>query len=209
MNKPQNTRGRQRLIDATLKSIGQRGYHGSSLRSIAEIAGLSAGLVKHHFDGKEEMMLEAFRYFRNNRLDAFLDDANKAGADPVERLEAMVRWIFLFDSSRRETFRIWAGFVELIITDERAMAIHVASREKFTREIRGCVTGIYAARGEKLPPADAQQVAMAIAAVIGGAWIESCLSPSLLTPEEALEISLDTIGVRIGATFKTGAGDRS
>ena len=154
-------------------------------------------------------MLEAFRYFRNDRLDAFLDDVNKAGANPVERLESMLRWIFLLDSTRGETFRIWAGFVELIITDKRAMAIHVASRERFVREIRGCVTGIYAARGEKLTPEDAQQVAMAIAAVIGGAWIESCLSPSLLTPDEALKISLDTIGFRIGVTFKDSSRDRS
>ena len=202
MNKRKSTRGRQRLIDATLKSIGLNGYRGSSLRSIAETAGLSAGLVKHHFDGKEDLMIEAFRHFRSSNLDELLEETNKAGADPVKRLEVLVRRMFLADAARKESFRVWAGFLELVVTDKRAMAIQVANQEKFTREIRGCVTGIYAARGEKLTPGDAQQVAVAIAMVIGGAWIGCCVSPSLLTPEEALEISLDMIGVRIGVTFK-------
>lgn len=146
-------------------------------------------------------MLEAFRFFRNDRMDRFLDEIDKLGADPAVRLEAMVRWIMVLDATRVETFRVWAGFIEMIITDERAMAIHVASRERFSREIRGCVTGIYAARGEKLSPDDAQQLAMAIAAVIGGAWIESCLSPSLMSAEDALKITLDMIGVRLGVSF--------
>lgn len=204
MNNPSKVRSRQRLIDATLDSIGQRGYRGSSLRSIAETAGLSAGLVKHHFNTKEELMLESFRFFRNDRMDRFLEGIHKLGADPEVRLEAMVRWILVLDATRRKTFRIWAGFVEMIITDERAMAIHVATRERFTREVRGCVTGIYAARGEKLSPDDAQHLAMAVAAAIGGSWIESCLSPPLMSAEEALKITLDLIGVRLGVTFGNG-----
>ena len=204
MNNPSKIRGRQRLIDATLDSIGQRGYRGSSLRSIAETAGLSAGLVKHHFNGKEELMLESFRYFRNDRLDRFLEEINKLGADPEVRLEAMVRWILVLDVARRKMFRIWSGFVELVITDERAMAIHVATRERFIREIRGCVTGIYAARGEKLSPDDAQQLAMGVAAAISGAWMESCVSPAMMSAEEALKITLDMIGVRLGVSFGNG-----
>jgi AcrR family transcriptional regulator len=45
--------GRARIRDAALALFGERGVERTSLREIARSAGLSAGLVRHHFESKD------------------------------------------------------------------------------------------------------------------------------------------------------------
>jgi len=45
--------GRARIRDAALALFGERGVERTSLREIARSAGLSAGLVRHHFGSKD------------------------------------------------------------------------------------------------------------------------------------------------------------
>ena len=40
---------RQDLIQGTIKSIGNLGYHNSTVQTICEAAGLSRGLIGHYF----------------------------------------------------------------------------------------------------------------------------------------------------------------
>lgn len=47
----------KRIGDAALKVFAQRGYHGASIRSIAEECGLSKGLIYHYFPSKTDIFL--------------------------------------------------------------------------------------------------------------------------------------------------------
>lgn len=56
---------RQRALDAALELFSQQGYRGTTIRQIAESAGLSVGNVYYHFPSKEaifEFLLEDFRH---------------------------------------------------------------------------------------------------------------------------------------------------
>lgn len=66
--------GRARLRDAAIECFAARGF-GESLRAIAARAGVSAGLVRHHFGSKEELraecdstVLERYREFKTDSL---------------------------------------------------------------------------------------------------------------------------------------------
>jgi AcrR family transcriptional regulator len=50
------------LRDAALELFGKRGYDGTSVRDIAERAGVTAGLVTHHYGTKENLRKEVDRY---------------------------------------------------------------------------------------------------------------------------------------------------
>ncbi len=54
---PADFTGRVRLRDAAIECFASRGF-GESLRAIAARAGVSAGLVRHHFGSKEELRAE-------------------------------------------------------------------------------------------------------------------------------------------------------
>ena len=210
MTKANRTRGRQRLIDATLQCLAEHGYHGSSVRKIAESAGVTAGLLKYYFDGKAELMVESYRHFKRSAFMVYMFDAANAGPDPARRLEAFVRSIFIFnaDADRRQ-MKIWVSFLEPVITNPQVSTVQSEIYELFVQELSGIVTNVYADRGETLSSNSARKIAIGINSVIDGLWLECSLNPSRMTPEEALEIALDLVGARIGISFSNGASGAS
>ncbi|TIO39556.1 MAG: TetR family transcriptional regulator, partial [Mesorhizobium sp.] len=53
-------RRRQDLIEATLDCVAEYGLQGATLRTIALRAGVTAGLIRHYFPGKEELLQGAY-----------------------------------------------------------------------------------------------------------------------------------------------------
>jgi AcrR family transcriptional regulator len=51
---------RQRIVEAAYALFLEQGYHGTSMRQIAERAGLTMGGIYNHFDGKESIWLAVF-----------------------------------------------------------------------------------------------------------------------------------------------------
>lgn len=79
---------RERLIEAALQQFVANGYHGASMRQIAEAAGLALGGIYNHFSSKEEILkaviiahhpinliLPALMQSEGTTLEAFLHSA--------------------------------------------------------------------------------------------------------------------------------------
>ncbi|MFW5415687.1 TetR/AcrR family transcriptional regulator [Nocardiopsis sp. CNT-189] len=52
---PEDLTARARIRDAALAQFAARGYAGATLKSVAETAGVSIGLVQHHFGTKDDL----------------------------------------------------------------------------------------------------------------------------------------------------------
>jgi AcrR family transcriptional regulator len=80
--------GRERLIMAAARVLGERGYEGASLSRICAAAGILPGSLYHHFKSKEDLFVtvhaEGFRQL-NEAVDSALPGAAN---DPWARLEA-------------------------------------------------------------------------------------------------------------------------
>ncbi|WP_134583842.1 TetR/AcrR family transcriptional regulator, partial [Pseudomonas aeruginosa] len=48
------------LIEATLACLKRHGFQGASVRKICTEAGVSVGLINHHYDGKDALVAEAY-----------------------------------------------------------------------------------------------------------------------------------------------------
>lgn len=80
---------RQRIIDATLDVIRDRGLAGTRTQEIARRAGVSTGLLLYHFGTLDGVIAAAMqesedRYYRN------LEDEEAVGRPAVERLRLLV-----------------------------------------------------------------------------------------------------------------------
>lgn len=86
MTKGQLTRSR--LIEAAYQLFSNQGYHGTSMRQIAQHAGLALGGIYNHFDSKEDIffaVLEAYHPYhemlpvlqnaQGETVEAFVQDA--------------------------------------------------------------------------------------------------------------------------------------
>ncbi|WP_424533331.1 TetR/AcrR family transcriptional regulator [Sphaerisporangium viridialbum] len=52
---PEDLTGRARIRDAAMRLFGELGFERTTIRGIAEAAGVSSGLVRHHFGSKQEL----------------------------------------------------------------------------------------------------------------------------------------------------------
>jgi AcrR family transcriptional regulator len=51
---------RQRLLDAAMRCFASKGFAGTSIRDIAQSAGVATGLLYSHFDSKDTLLLSVF-----------------------------------------------------------------------------------------------------------------------------------------------------
>lgn len=95
MARPSNRDERRaQIIEAFARVLARNGYAGATIQAIAREAGLTPGLLHHHFEDKEEMLSELLRELMRRfrvrlerydseepALDAYVDAALELDAD--------------------------------------------------------------------------------------------------------------------------------
>ena len=66
----------QLFIDATILSLANHGYKGTTVRQIAKYAGVAPGLLTHYYSGKEVLIAESYKYLSKRFLDNFQASIN-------------------------------------------------------------------------------------------------------------------------------------
>ena len=83
---------RQRILDAALRLFARYGYAATSVRRIAEEAGIAQGLLYNYFDSKEALLRSMLERSAADVERSLLEAAG--GATPQERIERLVRSAF-------------------------------------------------------------------------------------------------------------------
>lgn len=109
---------RERLLDATIASLVEAGYAGTSTTAVCARAGLSRGAQLHHFPTKAELVIGAVAHLAKRRA-AELSREGPSGGDADLRLE-------------RALDAIWASFSGPLFS--AALELWVAARSD--RELR-------------------------------------------------------------------------
>ncbi|RKN65286.1 TetR/AcrR family transcriptional regulator [Streptomyces klenkii] len=84
-NEEMRRRSRERLLQATVELIGERGYEATTLADIADRAGTARGLVSYYFPGKRQLLQSAVHRVMHMELEAGLERPPRA-RDGRERL---------------------------------------------------------------------------------------------------------------------------
>jgi AcrR family transcriptional regulator len=95
---------RARIVEAATAQFFERGFHGASMKELADDAGLRSATIYYHFPNKEAMLVEIMRSTLVD-LTAAVRAAVASPADPVAALDAAVTAHILFHVERhREVF---------------------------------------------------------------------------------------------------------
>ena len=171
------------LIEATARVLARDGASGASVRAIALEAGVSPGLVAHHFGGVDALIAATYAHV-DAQVSAALDAAVAgAGKDPRARLTAYVAASFAPPIADRALLATWTAFWGLVIARPGVAALHDAQYAGY----RAGLEDLLAACG--LAPAVRRRAAIAITALVDGLWLELCLSPGVLDADEARAIA--------------------
>lgn len=82
---------RRRILEVALQLFASDGFHGSSIRGIARVLELQPSALYAHFPSKEHVLAELVRVGHELHATALQAALEAAGADPVERVRALVR----------------------------------------------------------------------------------------------------------------------
>jgi AcrR family transcriptional regulator len=198
MSKPGFTRAepdarRQSLIAATARVLARDGASGASVRAIALEAGVSPGLVAHHFGGIDALIAATYADIGDQVGTALHAAVTAAGTDPRARLTAYVTASFAPPIADRALLATWTAFWGLVIARSDIAALHEAQYARYRAEL----AALLAACG--LPTSARHRAAIAIAALVDGLWLELCLSPEVLDADEARAIAQAQISAVLDA----------
>ncbi|MFP3989848.1 helix-turn-helix domain-containing protein [Streptomyces sp. E11-3] len=85
VNEELRRRSRERLLQATVELVDERGYEATTLGDIADRAGSARGLVSYYFPGKRQLLQSAVHRLMHRTLEAALERAPGTD-DGAERL---------------------------------------------------------------------------------------------------------------------------
>src|SRR6195952_6081363 len=89
---PSTTR-RAELLDIAAKLFAERGFKNTTVRDIADAAGILSGSLYHHFDSKESIVDELLDSFQQELWREY-DAIEASDRTPREKLDAVVRTSF-------------------------------------------------------------------------------------------------------------------
>lgn len=115
------------VLAAGLEVFVERGYHGSTVRMIADRAGITVAGVYHHIESKYSLFLELVHRAMEemiHRVEAAVRDASSA----PQRLTNVVECLVLFHIHRLLWGHLATGEIRTIVGDDRATIIRLRRR---------------------------------------------------------------------------------
>jgi TetR/AcrR family transcriptional regulator, transcriptional repressor of bet genes len=159
---------RRDLIKGTIKSISEHGYADSTVQSICDAAGLSRGLIGHYFDGKEDLLLQAFCSLTKRLDDEVRLAMAKVGKDPFRRLLTVSIITFNEPKVRWKDAPVWLAFWGVARWNPEMLEVHRTLYRRFRRWIERLIATAAADRDLKI---DARRAAITFTQLIDGLWL--------------------------------------
>jgi len=185
--------GESGILEAAIAVMAEHGYHGTSVRDIAERAGVSPAALYHHFASKQQVLVTIMERGIEALLARTAAALAAAGDRPTDRLRALVEVQVLFHlEDQRGTL---LGTSELRALQEPVRGAHVAKRVR-QQQMFDEVVADGVARGDFTTPEPEEA---ARAAVVMCTGVASWFSPrGPLTRDEVVRryqrLALDMVG---------------
>ncbi|GLS31939.1 transcriptional regulator, TetR family [Mesorhizobium albiziae] len=195
-------RRRQDLIEATLECVAERGLQGATVRAIALRAGVTAGLIRHYFPSKEELLQAAYAAIMGRMTEQSKAALAKVAQEPRRRLAAFVEASLQPPVIDARVFSQWASFIGRASSDPALAVAHRAGYLGFRDEVEALVAEVLTATGRDAPKAELRRYAIAINAIIDGLWIEGCLAGDFFEPRELAEIGIGSVEDMLGLKLR-------
>ncbi len=190
---------REELVSATLACLRKHGHEGVSVRRISAEAGVSMGLINHHFPGIAGLVAAAYDSLATTLLAASREHALAVSGEPLERLDAFFRASFAPDALDPALFRTWLVFWSLVPHSPEMRIVHDRTYGE-TRATLELLLGRLK-RGPRVPAFRVGSAAIGLAALMDGLWVELSLNPASFEAREAVALCNDWVEALAAGAF--------
>ncbi len=188
---------REALVDAAIESLKRYGYEGLSVRRIAAEAGVSIGLINHHFPNKDTLVAESYRTFGRRLAANFEAAVAAAGPDPRARLRAYLDAFFSGPNLNPQVLTAWVVYWSLVQVSPE-MRRCATRRARATARCSGSCCPTSRKRAAALS-VDLGLAVTGLTALLDGLWLQLCLDPTSIRPKDAAALCDDWVDRVVGA----------
>ncbi|HSY05177.1 MAG TPA: TetR family transcriptional regulator C-terminal domain-containing protein [Steroidobacteraceae bacterium] len=185
---------RQALIAATIECLKRYGHEGLSIRTISAQAGVSVGLINHHFPNKDELVAAAYRQFNAELVGGMQAAVARAPDSPEARMRAFLEASFSAPNLDADTLTVWVVFWGLYRHSRPIQRVHRETYQGYVQLLRGMLDELLAEedgpRGQRprRSGVDLKMAAVGLSALLDGLWLAWCLEPGTFRPAEAIAL---------------------
>jgi TetR/AcrR family transcriptional repressor of bet genes len=190
---------REALVDATLACLKRFGHEGVSVRRISAAAGVSIGLINHHFPSKSGLIAETYETLALSLLESIRRQADDKSISPRDRLSNFFRASFAPEILDPQLFNVWLVFWSMVAHSAEIRAVHFSTYGKY-RSVLESLLGQLVDSGAA-PPFKLRPAAIALSALLDGLWVELSLSPTVFKPREAIALCEDWVNALCNGGF--------
>ena len=191
IERPDGSVGRSQLIEAALDCLALQGLANTTVRTIATQAGVSGGLVRHHFGSKDRLLVMAYRHMNEFWLERVRRSVDLTDPRTDQDLARALKAYFPSDADDTRRMKIIVAYWSMVSTNSEIASIqaetYAAFLEFFQRLLSPHVTSA----------AEANDIAIGLIGLSDGLWLECCLNPDRLTHERAFEITSDFVRAKL------------
>ncbi|MGE8456726.1 MAG: TetR family transcriptional regulator C-terminal domain-containing protein, partial [Pseudomonas alloputida] len=123
------------LVEATLVCLKRHGFQGASIRKISAEAGVSVGLISHHYAGKDELVAEAYMAVTGRVMGLLREAMAQAAPNARERLSAFFRASFCAELLDPQLLDAWLAFWGAVKTADAINQVHDHSYGEYRNEL--------------------------------------------------------------------------
>jgi len=123
---------RDELLAIAAGLFAEKGFKNTTVRDIADAAGILSGSLYHHFDSKESMVDEILRTFQQELFGQY-DEILGSDLDPLTKLEQAVLVSFEAIDKHRDEVAIFQNEAVYLLTFDRFA--YLADRNRQSREV--------------------------------------------------------------------------
>jgi TetR/AcrR family transcriptional regulator, transcriptional repressor of bet genes len=181
---------RTALIQAARTCIAREGTHGFTVDKVCAEAGISRGLIAHHFGSINGLLAAVYARVYAESL-----------PNPAHQFSAGARIAALIDSYvdprffNREALNVWLALWGQISVNAELGAEH---RRQYAAYLDSVTTAIAAVAKERGRTVDASAVAKALICLADGLGLQHCLDPDVMPASEARALCLAFLGPHLG-----------
>jgi AcrR family transcriptional regulator len=190
---------REALVEATLLCLKNFGHEGVSVRRISAAAGVSIGLINHHFPSKAGLVAETYETLALSLQDSIRRQAENKSKSPRQRLSNFFRASFAPEILDPQLFNVWLVFWSMVAHSPEIRAVHDRTYGKY-RSILESLLGQLVSSGAA-PPLKLRPAAIALSALLDGLWVEMSLSPTVFKAREAIALCDDWVNTLCNGGF--------
>lgn len=183
---------REALLTAALELMAEGGVGAATSRAIAARAGVTAGLIRHHFATKDELTHAAFGALMTRMTEENRAVLALAPQDPVARLAVFVAAALTTPVVDARRFGLWATFMAGVAHDAGLRDVHRTSYLAYRDNLETLIAEVPGCREH------ARNLAIAANGVIDGLWLEGCALPEQFASGDLARIGLGAVGAMVG-----------